>query len=237
MNPNNSPKERPILFSGPMVKAILEGKKTQTRRVVKLRHKFWKGLSLDGALFDPGFGDGAYLKVKGRDDTYHRLYCPHGNVGDRLWVRETFTCFTHGLPEYPDECDHIHGAAARAKYSDPTGIYSVEELAVVYKADGDSEPDRWEPGIHMPRWASRLLLEITAIRVERLNDISRHDAIAEGGPPSHRSIDRISAQFGYPDFSRSWFGQLWESINGEGSWKENPWVWVVEFKVLEVSRQ
>ncbi len=82
----------------------------------------------------------------------------------------------------------------------------------------------------MPRWASRITLEVTGVRVERLQDISEADARAEGSPPSHPSIDAISREFGYADFPRSWYGQLWESINGPGSWDLNPWVWVVEFK-------
>jgi hypothetical protein len=83
-----------------------------------------------------------------------------------------------------------------------------------------------------PRWASRITLEITDVRVERLNSISQSDAIAEGAPPSHRSIDAVSQQFGYPDF-RSWFGQTWGHIYGDESWQANPWVWVIEFKRAE----
>ncbi|EEC3119720.1 hypothetical protein LK837_004922 [Salmonella enterica] len=85
----------------------------------------------------------------------------------------------------------------------------------------------------MPRWASRILLEITDVRVERLNDISQSDAIAEGAPPSHPSIDRVSQEYGFPDFSRSWFGQTWQNIYGEEAWAANPWVWVIEFKRVE----
>ena len=82
----------------------------------------------------------------------------------------------------------------------------------------------------MPRWASRITLEITGVRVERLQDISQKDAIAEGGPPSHPSIDAVSRDYGFPDFSRSWFGQTWNHIYGKESWQANPWVWVIEFK-------
>ena len=84
----------------------------------------------------------------------------------------------------------------------------------------------------MPRWASRITLEVTGVRVERLQDISEADAMAEGAPPSHPSIDRISREFGYADFPRSWYAQLWGQINGSDSWAANPWVWVIEFRRL-----
>jgi hypothetical protein len=82
----------------------------------------------------------------------------------------------------------------------------------------------------MPRWASRITLEVKGVRVERLQDITQKDAIAEGGPESHSDIDRISRRFGYQDFSRSWFAQTWEGINGPGAWEANPWVWVISFE-------
>jgi hypothetical protein len=87
----------------------------------------------------------------------------------------------------------------------------------------------------MPRWASRITLEVLDVRVERLQDISEADARAEGAPPSHASIDRISREFGFPDFPRSWYGQLWGQINGPGSWDSNPWVWCVSFRRLEAA--
>ncbi|CDK64131.1 Phage-related protein [Morganella morganii IS15] len=85
----------------------------------------------------------------------------------------------------------------------------------------------------MPRWASRILLEITGVRVERLQDISQADAIAEGAPPSHPSIDAVSREYGFPDFPRSWFGQTWWHIYGKENWQANPWVWVIEFKQIQ----
>ncbi|MGE8376047.1 MAG: hypothetical protein ACN6N5_11980, partial [Diaphorobacter nitroreducens] len=97
--------------------------------------------------------------------------------------------------------------------------------------------DHWRPSIHMPRWASRILLEITSVRVERLQDINQADAQAEGAPPGHPSIDQISREFGYPDFPRSWYAQLWEEINGPDSWAQNPWVWVVEFERAQAQQK
>lgn len=213
-------KERPILFSGPMVRAILEGRKTQTRRIVKCGHpsrilfvKLLEQLNILFGVFDDSLATPRF-----------QIKSPYGKPGDRLWVRENY--------RFPNDCDNL--PAARVAHT----------VDVWYEADGAHRESRggidwgWpkgklRPNIFLPRWASRILLEIVSVRVERLNDISQADAIAEGGPPSHRSIDRISAKFGYPDFSRSWFGQLWEQINGEGSWAANPWVWVVEFKVLD----
>ena len=104
-----------------------------------------------------------------------------------------------------------------------------------YRADWDHRPTQlpartWRPSIFMPRAASRITLEVTGVRVERLQDISEADAMSEGAPPSHPSIDRISREYGYPDFPRSWYAQLWDHINGPGSWEANPWVFVVSFK-------
>lgn len=196
-------KARPIIFSAPMVRAILEGTKTQTRRVVKDRH-------IDAA---PPACFFQWLRER----------CPYGQPGDRLWVKET----TIKVED--------HG------YTGPCYVESDEGRAVLEYGLSPSPDDfteiepqdiRKRPAIHMPRAMSRILLEITAVRVERLHEISQSDARAEGAPPSHPSIDRASRVFGFADFPRSWFGQLWEQINGPGSWDANPWVWVVEFRRL-----
>lgn len=189
-------KEKPILFSGPMVRAILEGRKTQTRRVVK----HIPALGWPEQWCEKYGNDSPDTKAMLGD---YRKFCPYGQPGDRLWVRETWR----------------------------PAVITKDTIKCDYRADGWS-PEctaRWKPSIHMPRWASRINLEIVSIRVERLNDISQKDAMAEGAPPSHPTIDAVSREFGYPDFSRSWFAQLWESINGQGSWNQNPWVWVIEF--------
>jgi len=171
-----------------MVRAILAGTKTQTRRVVKPQPVGNADVQFRVAAAVTLAPDGKQLR------------CPYGQTGDRLWVRETFAPLTKGF-----------AYAADPVWNEPPG-------------------GRWMPSIHMPRIASRIDLEITAVRVERLNDISEADARAEGAPPSHPSIDRISREYGFADFPRSWYGQLWDQINGAGSWAANPWVWCIEFK-------
>lgn len=174
-------KERPILFSGEMVRAILEGRKTQTRRVIRdnLLSRF-DDLNLDSySDRNPSYETECGQLVLMTD------LCPYGQVGDRLWVRETW---------------------AYCPYRD----------CFFYRADNFSEDKfKWKPSIHMIRAASRITLEITGVRVERLQDISEEDAIAEGMNP---------------ELPRAKFRFLWESINGKGSWNLNPWVWVIEFK-------
>ena len=211
-------KERPILFSAPMVRAIIEGRKTQTRRVVK-------PVGNDDAfvLLDYGTGFWPYRSDDGEssitaDGNEAPHYCPYGQPGDRLWVREAF-----------------HG-------------YHWDQPRAVYRADGECqrvrtqiesyEVGRWTPSIHMPRWASRITLEVVCVRVERLNDISEKDAIAEGiayddsipfnGPWFASQGD--AQGYGWP---KDAYQDLWESINGAGSWAANPWVWVVEFKRVQ----
>ena len=187
-----------------MVLALLAGTKTQTRRTCN--HPGLKDLS-----YIVNCGDGWW----GDEEGDFQARCPYGQPGDRLWVRETWQAVSGN-----DRARHI--------MTHPRPDRGWLEYAATPRAD---EPAyKWRPSIHMPRWASRITLEVTGVRVERLQDISEADARSEGAPPSHPSIDRISREFGYADFPRSWYGQLWESINGPGSWDLNPWVWVVEFK-------
>lgn len=203
-------KERGIIFNAEMVRAILDGRKTQTRRIVKsvpTTHNFHGWVMSSTCTKDEGkacwaIGDSPLLKDP------IRLNCPLGKVGDRLWVRETWQC---GLCT-----ESTFAYRATHKPSD------LEE--------GWSEIIKWRPSSQMPRWASRILLEITGVRVERLQDISQADAIAEGAPPSHPTIDVVSREYGFPDFSRSWFGQTWWHIYGKENWQANPWVWVIEFR-------
>lgn len=208
-------KERPILFSGSMVRALLAGTKTQTRRICKpaMAHS----LSHVVEVPDPQERGQVYNGTTfGDEEGGIQFASPYGGMRDRLWVRESHWWFK-------DECDHETGYYPPALTADD----------VEYRADGESTRHGWRPSIHMPRWASRILLEITSVRVERLQDINQADAQAEGAPPSHPSIDQISREFGYPDFPRSWYAQLWEEINGPGSWAQNPWVWVVEFQRVQ----
>jgi hypothetical protein len=185
-------KDRPILFNGPMVRALLDGRKTQTRRAMKLQPI--KDVSWAGGHYIPGSKrtEGSRISVEA---PYVGLACPYGQPGDRLWVRETW-------------------------------MYGQEPKAI-YRADTPVTPDgqAWRPSIHMPRAVSRITLEIVSVRVERLQDISEADAEAEGvGFLRHvPDVDETLT-------AKQLYDALWESINGNGSWNENPWVWVVEFK-------
>lgn len=186
-------KERPILFSGPMVRAILEGRKTQTRRVVKPQPSepvTW------GCIGGKGFGFIAGDEM---------LRCPYGVPGDRLWVRESFS----------------YDARWRYEWWQETG----ERPDIWYWADGNPTDGDWtkpKPSIHMPRSASRITLEVKSVRVERLQDITPEDAEAEG-------IDEFMREKKLGGYYTTAFSRLWESINGPGSWEQNPWVWVIEF--------
>lgn len=182
-------RERPILFSAPMVRAILNSSKTQTRRVVKP----WTPRPNASAKAVPE--DVAYLP----DFTCYRTTCPYGQPGQRLWVREAW---------------------AR------TTVFPGTEMVVYRESDNRTDyGGPWKPGIHMFRRDSRITLEITEVRVERLQDISEGDALAEGyaSDPTPN------------DFALPWYRRLWEQINGPGSWEANPWVWAVSFKRVEAA--
>jgi len=223
-------KERGMIFNSEMVRAILNGRKTQTRRVIK---------GVDGATsFNPEWdinGEEIFVVLGEKDRTgmnpvLGAISCPFGAGGDRIWVRETFQG-----PLVSEELFEEYGA-----YPERFEIPQYCE----YAADGGPRPEYcdlednlhygWRPSIHMPRWASRLNLEITGVRVERLNSISQEDAQAEG-----MELTGWRPTYSDPDSGGEvWtpydnFAQLWESIYGEESWQANPWVWVIEFKRLE----
>jgi hypothetical protein len=200
--------ERPILFSAPMVRAILDRRKTMTRRAVKPREP--RGTSWQMTYL----GDGRVWPHVYARPTLTRLEpapCPYGQPGDRLWVRETW---------------------APREDVDPRTDLEKARHYTRYRADGGDLADewhcyrRWRSSIHMPRWASRLTLEVTDVRVERLQDISEADARAEGVDPM---IVLPGDQVSYV----AAFGDLWAGINGAESWDANPWVWVVGFKRIE----
>lgn len=214
-------KERPILFSAPMVRAILDGAKTQTRRLVKPAPPIDFNLSMH--VSKTGHLHAAdYEKLRWSDPERVRWDCPYGQPGDRLWVRETL--------QYDSEVGHYYAATAAGSLGNPSGRHWV---AYEKEITGKEIPDRQIPSIHMPRWASRITLEITGVRVERLQDISEADAIAEGITKlktlrgSACQIDGGPVLAGGPILA---YRDLWESINGPGSWDENPWVWAIEFK-------
>lgn len=212
-------KERPILFSGPMVRAILEGHKTVTRRPVKVQPRDRADIGSYGA---------GQPFIRHPDPTKRNQACPYGQPGDRLWVRETWQG-----PLISDEEQAAHQSWWKdlKKFQDPAHC--------AYRASGDDneyvDPDgdfhcKWKPSIHMPRWASRILLEITGVRIERLQDISEEQAVAEGVHFDKRrwfTTDEGGPAFIWPQHA---FEHLWRSINGADSWAANPWVWVVEFK-------
>ncbi|WP_227459684.1 hypothetical protein [Cupriavidus pauculus] len=212
-------KERPILFSGAMVRAILDGRKTQTRRVVKPVPDIVHG--------------GIVARHTPKDMALGRLGvvipCPYGGPGDRLWVKETFR-FTSDFDS--DSPARVGERCIAAGYTKPWA-------PIQFDADGerrdwmwvgtppsrDVTPGRTRVSIHMPRWASRILLEVVSVRVERLNDCSEDDAEAEG-IAFLREVPDVDKTLTAPQL----YACLWDSINGDGAWKANPWVWVVEFR-------
>ncbi len=235
--------ERGMIFNGEMVRAILDGRKTQTRRIVKGADgavKFCKEWDINGEEVFVVLGEKDHT---GMNPVLGAISCPFGAVGERIWVRETWGVVSHELDEDGRIQPWTPDRPATVIHEMPfgNGYYSGH---AIYAADGDFtwgdddgyEDGRscWKPSIHMPRWASRILLEITDVRVERLNAISQEDAQAEGMEltgwrPTYSDPDSGGEVWTpYDNFAR-----LWESIYGEGSWKVNPWVWVIEFKRVE----
>jgi len=217
--------ERPILFSSDMVNAILEGRKTQTRRVVKPQPpKGTESVMFNPSHFEPDYG--FYFAPEGGFNK-----CPYGKVGDQLWVRE------NGW-ETPFRTEKMRRNGADTWedfYYDADGL---EQMDIdFFKEHGFKR----RPSIHQKRTHSRIQLEITNIRVERLNDISESDCEKEGAlDDGFIAALNANADEGYPidqtidldESAKNQFIELWESINGKGSWEQNPWVWVVEFKHL-----
>ena len=231
-------REKPILFSAPMVRALLAGTKTQTRRTIKPQP--FAGMT----------DDQVYLKfreqgVLGPDESltwlvncawesgFVDLTCPYGQPGDRLWVRETWRyCAAQISPPVQAIIEYIADGEKRTVIV-PDGIEGLPKPPKPSKhktADArmkqlDKYWAKHRPSIFMPRWASRITLEVTGVRVERLNDISEADALDEG--ITYNDIPNNGLD---PMRARTWYRGLWEQINGPGSWAANPWVWVVEFK-------
>ncbi|EPL2597927.1 hypothetical protein NL449_05995 [Klebsiella pneumoniae] len=208
--------ERGMIFNAEMVRAILDGRKTQTRRIMAPQ----PADDIERCIFPnpEAIGWKSSLRHKHGSTTAH--FCHYGKPGDRIWVRETFQgpLFDYDLMD--------------SYCKDPTPFEKPEFC--VYKADGVPAPEFydaddelhccWRPSIHMPRWASRILLEITGVRVERLKSISDGDAIREGCSTADMKSGDCVADV---------FARLWASIYGSDSWNANPWVWVIEFKRVE----
>ena len=258
-------KERPILFSAPMVRALLDGSKNQTRRVIT--HKRYPvpswatfGQEMDKDLFrwseeqTPGQPLRALRRWPIDGCGPYAIPCPYGQPGDRLWVREAWRIGAWSVDDgslaidylsseptktpwisVPEDSNNYHCASVFENY----WIQSTDDCIKSKLSTDDSGTYHWAPGqspcrkrpsIHMPRWASRITLEVTSVRVERLQDISEADAKAEGTVPSdgYAGPER--------DRHKGWrksYAQLWETINGPDSWTANPWVWVIEFKRIE----
>ncbi|HCF8514850.1 TPA: hypothetical protein NIV60_003766 [Klebsiella pneumoniae] len=223
--------ERGMIFNGEMVRALLDGRKTQTRRIVKGTDsavKFCKEWNINGEEVFVVLGEKDHT---GMNPVLGAISCPFGAVGNRIWVRETFQgpLFNYEqMDEYledsskfekPEFCQYAADGGHRPEYQD---------------AD-DNLRHGWRPSIHMPRWASRILLEITDVRVERLNAINEHDAQAEG-------VAKLRGGF-WKHYQPGWtqhqlsargsFVTLWKSIYGDESWNSNPWVWVIKFNRIE----
>ena len=235
-------KERGMIFNGEMVRAILDGRKTQTRRPIKWKQtRFTEiGEREDGSRW-PWSEDAEHAC-----DFWHP--CPFGAVGDRIWVRETW----QAIHDYCDENGHVD----ERRYARSIPRHRGNYWHPVYEEawGNESREDRefpWRPSIHMPRWASRILLEITDVRVERLNAISEEDAQREGVHTEVWDQTVVARNYAARDeffqfwsedmphyvemnqLYRSSFRSLWESIYGEEGWKANGWVWVISFKRVE----
>ena len=220
-------KERPILFKTEMVQAILKGRKTQTRRVINPQPE-GKTLqsNLDGKWLSKKFNGLLLPKIEDLP-----IHCPYGKIGDRLWVRETWsTVNLYGEIALAYKADgEVIRVVENESFQDEDGLINyddprLEKYSFAAWADDllEGKEGNWKPSIHMPRWVSRILLEITNVHVEQLQDISESDCLKEGvGSPILR------------DCKKPKFMQLWEEIYGADSWTVNPWVWVVEFKVIQ----
>lgn len=235
-------KERGMIFNGEMVRALLDGRKTQTRRIMKVQPEpsksrpgdFWfssKKLESMVHVSDLAPGNSPIVDCH---LFFQEHCCPFGAVGDRIWVRETWQV----IHDYVDE----NGIVDERRFARSIPRQRGNYWHPVYEEHfgNESREDRgfpWRPSIHMPRWASRIMLEITDVRVERLNAISEEEAITEGVPPAGGLLPDYPGTFLTPkgDFATAKvaFQRLWESIYGEDSWKANPWVWVIEFKRVE----
>ncbi|MBZ7361706.1 hypothetical protein [Klebsiella grimontii] len=206
--------ERGMIFNAEMVRAILDGRKTQTRRPVKF------------PVLDRNLGcELAGNELAGELSAESYLNSAFGKPGDRIWVRETFRVHSRAT----DFATLVYKASVRNSWTEQTHRVPVSVC------NKPATPEKWTPSLHMPCWASRILLEITDVRVERLNAISENDAQAEG-------VGKLQGGF-WQHYQPGWtqhqlsargsFVTLWKSIYGEESWNSNPWVWVIEFKRIE----
>lgn len=223
-------RERPILFNADMVRAVLDGRKTQTRRIIQSPAKNIQASGHQVIEYrEPGdkwYGEHVF-SMRNQSGTWcdytkeqFLAKCPFGAVGDRLWVRETFRVHSRAT----DVATLVYKASEQQSWTQQTHRVPIE------KCNKPAVVDTWTPSIHMPRWASRITLEITCVRVERLNSMTEKDALAEGCLGGHDSIPGYQ----YSATPHEHFHHVWQSIYGADSWQANPWVWVIEFKRVEV---
>lgn len=263
-------KSRPILFSAPMVVGLLSGRKTQTRRVVKsveLARGEARGVRVAPSTF-------CYLDFDGVPGLSWRPFAgsptvpyppekiveasPYGKPGDRLWVRETWRSWVENCRDDHDEepcSSHCNQTYVAYAATPRRGFRPKPDAAAITYLDESSPLEQnprllgpWKPSIHMPRWASRITLEVTGVRVERLQDISEADARAEGvesvsdgrntgwldysgGARGEEYVTPVGRAYGFASAVES-FRSLWESINGADSWAANPWAWAISFRVV-----
>jgi hypothetical protein len=229
----NETKERPIIFSAPMILALLAGKKFQTRRIVKPQPIIEAGASIDGqpawTWTIPRTESYSFWAVSKSSPKTITKYCPYGQPGDRLWVKETLIRKTSA---YQPGGGIAYAANGHYVMGGPTSIDTGEHPSGFRHIQGG----RWTwkrptlSSMYMPRWASRLTLEITDVRVERVQDITEADATAEG----FSGNDNVGTGIGYSS-NREAFAHKWDAINGKTApWESNPWVWAITFRVLPI---
>lgn len=236
-------RERPILLNGDMVSAVLNGSKTQTRRIMKVQpesNQFGLLRITDSTKrSDIGKYHWAESNATGTHARSELFSCPFGAVGDCLWVRETWADVNHeGCPAVAYRADDEVRDLSEDDGDEADPNLEKYWFANWYPDLISGTEGRWRPSIHMPRWASRIKLEITGVRVERLNSINEADAATEGVPPAGDLLPDYPSTYLTPkgDFATAKvaFQRLWESIYGADSWQANPWVWVIEFKRVEM---
>jgi len=236
--------DRPILFSAPMVRALRDGRKTQTRRMLKLPPApdhlgEWQASTIGG----PGVYDDQGRETPEFPCVWHTrngaTVVPRFATGDRLWVKETWRIAPDACEGWPPDAVPCPGwvdyrAGGNAEVRAPSFSHVLDAFGKKSEVDWDCLPDRWRPSLFMTRWASRLTLTVTEVRIERLQACSEEDAVAEGlewVAPGKWSVDRALPIIG--DDPRRVYAELWDHINGEGAWQANPWVVAVSFDVRE----